>query len=148
MHNDFYCTEFFSYRSQWWPVYAIHHSDVIISAMASPGAIICSTICSGTDQRKHQSSTSQAFVRGIHWWPVDSPHKGPVMWKMLPSDDAMINMAVNRQQAIVKPITNQLTDVYTFKIYLNTTWYWIPHAVTNKPGKNCTLKIELAKNSP
>ena len=20
------------------------------------------------------------FVRGIHWWPVDSPHKGPVMF--------------------------------------------------------------------
>ena len=20
--------------------------------------------------------------RGIHWWPVDSPHKGPVTWKM------------------------------------------------------------------
>ena len=32
---------------------------------------------SGTDQRKHQSSASLAFVRGIHRWPVDSPHKGP-----------------------------------------------------------------------
>ena len=27
------------------------------------------------------------FVRGIHWWPVDSPHKGSVMWKSF--DDAM-----------------------------------------------------------
>ena len=26
-----------------------------------------SNICSGADQRKHQSSTSLAFVRGIHW---------------------------------------------------------------------------------
>ena len=31
---------------------------------------------------KHQSSASLAFVRGIHWWPVDSPHKGPVTQKM------------------------------------------------------------------
>ena len=37
--------------------------------------------CSGADQRKHQSSASLAFVRGIHRWPVDSLHKGPVMWK-------------------------------------------------------------------
>ena len=36
------------------------------------------TVCSGADQRKHQSSASLAFVRGIHRWPVNSPHKGPV----------------------------------------------------------------------
>ena len=28
-------------------------------------------------QRKHQSSASLAFVRGIHRWPVNSLHKGP-----------------------------------------------------------------------
>ena len=33
---------------------------------------------SGADQRKHQSSASLAFVRGIHRWPVNSPHKRPV----------------------------------------------------------------------
>ena len=37
-----------------------------------------STIYSGTDQRKHQSTGSLAFVRRIHRWPVNSPHKGPV----------------------------------------------------------------------
>ena len=31
-----------------------------------------------TCQRKHQSSASLAFVRGTHWRPADSPHKGPV----------------------------------------------------------------------
>ena len=40
--------------------------------------IVCSTLCSGTDQRKYQSSASLAFVRGIHRWQVDSPHKGLV----------------------------------------------------------------------
>ena len=29
-------------------------------------SIVCSTVGSGADQRKHQSSTSLAFVRGIH----------------------------------------------------------------------------------
>ena len=52
-----------------------------MSAMASQitgVSIVCWTVWSGADQRKHQSSASLAFVRGIHRWPVDSPHKGPV----------------------------------------------------------------------
>ena len=28
-------------------------------------------------------------LRGIQWWLVDSPHKGPVMWKMHPIYDIM-----------------------------------------------------------
>ena len=42
------------------------------------------------DQRKHQSSASLAFVRGIHRWPVNSPHKGPVTWKTFPFDDVIM----------------------------------------------------------
>ena len=38
-------------------------------------SFICSTVGSGADQRKHESSASLAFVRGIHRWPVNSPHK-------------------------------------------------------------------------
>ena len=64
-----------------------HYSDVLMSTMASQitsGSIICSNFCSGTDQKKLQSSTSLAFVRGIHRWPVNSLHKGPVTRKMFP----------------------------------------------------------------
>ena len=46
-----------------------HYNDVIISVLASQITslmIVYSTIYSGTDQRKHQSSASLAFVRGIH----------------------------------------------------------------------------------
>ena len=41
------------------------------------------------DQRKHQSSASLAFVWGIHRWPVNFPHKGPVTRKMFPFDDVI-----------------------------------------------------------
>ena len=57
---------------------------VIMSAMASQitgVSMVCSAVCSGADQRKHQSSVSLAFVGGIHRWPVNSPHKGPVRRK-------------------------------------------------------------------
>ena len=55
---------------------AYHYSDVILGAMASQItsiSIVFSTVYSGVDQRKHQSSASLAFVRGIHRWPVNSP---------------------------------------------------------------------------
>ena len=52
--------------------------------------IVYSTFCSGPDQRKHQSSASLAFVEGIHRWPVNSPHKGPVTRKMFPFDDVIL----------------------------------------------------------
>ena len=45
--------------------------------------------CSGADQRKHQSSSLLAFVRGIDRWPVNSPHKGPETRKMFPFDDVI-----------------------------------------------------------
>ena len=43
------------------------------SQITSP-AIVYSTVYSGADQRKHQSSVSLAFVRGFHRGPVNSPH--------------------------------------------------------------------------
>ena len=70
-----------------------HYSDVIMSAMASQITIItivCSTVYSGADQRKHESSTSLAFVQGIHRPPVNSPHKGPVTRKKFPFDDVIM----------------------------------------------------------
>ena len=70
-----------------------YYSDVIMGAMASQVTgvtIVYSPVCSGTD-KKHQSSASLAFVRGIHRWPVNSPHKGPVKReKMFPFDDVIM----------------------------------------------------------
>ena len=45
-----------------------NYNDAIMSAMASQIAgvlIVYSTVCSGADQRKHQSSAALAFVRWI-----------------------------------------------------------------------------------
>ena len=53
--------------------------------------IVYATVYSGADQRKHQSSASLAFVRGIHRWPVNSPYKWPVTRKMFPFDDVILS---------------------------------------------------------
>ena len=68
----------------WSTDWSDHNSNVIMGAIASQITsltIVYSTVYSGPDQRKHQSSASLAFVRGIHRWPVNSPHKSPVTQK-------------------------------------------------------------------
>ena len=75
-----------------------HYSDVIMSAVASQIAdvsIVCSSVCSGADQRKHQCSASLAFVRGIHRWSVVSSHKGPVTREMFQFDDVIMVQSTN-----------------------------------------------------
>ena len=49
-------------------------------------------IIQSTDQRKHQSPASLAFVRGIHRWPVNIPtNKVPVTRKKFPFDDVIMS---------------------------------------------------------
>ena len=72
----------------------LHYCDVVMSAIASQITSLTSVysiVYSGADQRKHESSASLAFVRGIHRWPVNSPHKGPVTRKMVPFDDVTMS---------------------------------------------------------
>ena len=70
-----------------------HDSDVIMDVMASQITsltIVYSIVYSGADPRKYQSSVSLTFVRGIHRWPINSLHKGPVTRKMFPFYDVIM----------------------------------------------------------
>ena len=75
----------------------ISESLVMMSTMVSQITsltIVYSTAYSCADPRKHQSSTSLAFVREIHRRPVNSLHKGPVTQKIFTFDDViMLNCA-------------------------------------------------------
>ena len=68
--------------------------DAIASQITSL-TIVYSTVYSGADQKEHQSFASLAFERGIHRWPVNSPHKWPVTRKMFPFDDVIMPDAIN-----------------------------------------------------
>ena len=78
-----------------WPIHSIpqslqwRHMSAMASRITSL-TIVYSTVYSGADQRKHQSSASLASVQGIHRWPVNSQHKGPVTRKMFPFDDVIM----------------------------------------------------------
>ena len=61
-----------------------------IASQITSLTIVFSTVYLDTDQIKHQSTASLAFVRGIHRRPVNSPHKWPVTRKMFPFDDVIM----------------------------------------------------------
>ena len=82
----------------------------------------CSTAYTGWHQRKHWSTSLALcegipclfnslsshikekfrslhywpFLKGIDWWPVDSPHKGLVMQKVFPCHDVIILQGCHR----------------------------------------------------
>ena len=73
--------------------FTFHYGDVIMDAIAfqiTSLTIVYSTVYSDVDQRKHESSASLAFVRGIHRRPVNSSHKRPVTRKMFQFDDVIM----------------------------------------------------------
>ena len=94
-----------------------HYNDVIMSAMASQITsltIVYSTVYPGADQRKHQSSAALAVVRGIHRWPMNSSHKGPVTRKMFPFDDViMITECCEHINGILQLQASYLVYVHT-----------------------------------
>ena len=73
-----------------------HHLDNMNAV-----SIVYPTVCSGADQRKHRSSASLAYVRGIHRWSVNSPHKGPVTGKMLPFDEIIMILFIFTVNTVV-----------------------------------------------
>ena len=81
-----------------------HYDDVTMTATASlitSLTIVYSTVYSSADQRKHQSSASLAFVRGIHRRPVNSPHKWPVTRKMSPFDEVIMSKKPSKLRVVV-----------------------------------------------
>ena len=51
---------------------------------------VYSTVYSGADKRKHQSSAWLAFVWGIHRWPANYTHKWPVTQTFFPFDEVIM----------------------------------------------------------
>ena len=122
----------------------VHYCDVIMGEMASQITsltIVYSTVYSDTDQRKHQSSSSLAFVRGIHRGPVNSPHKWPVTRKMFPFDDVIMYVTHHASwsnESVILAISffnqqcilgNCISILWMYSIYnsLRTSVPWIQH---------------------
>ena len=70
--------------------------------------VVCSTVYSSSDQKKHQNSTSLAFMRGIHRSPVNSPHKWSVTRKMFPFDCIIMLLRMKTLISVEEYVENSL----------------------------------------
>ena len=73
----------------------------VASQITSLTIVYSTVFFQATDQRKYQSSASLAFVRGIHRWPVNSPHKGPVTRKIFPFDDVIMWLEAEGKKRLI-----------------------------------------------
>ena len=113
-------------------IHSTHYDDVIMGEMVSQFTsltIVYSTVYSGADQSKHQSSASLAFVWGIHRGPVNSPHKWPVpvTRKMFPFDDVIMHDAA-------WPGARPWIDRALFQTYQYIVWVLLIYYGDNIPA--------------
>ena len=135
----------YTLQSHWYLMFDLsishyrRYSDVIMGVMTSQITSLTSvysTVYSGTDQRKHQSSASLAFVRGIHRWPVNSPHKGPVTRKLFPFDDVIMGNDIG---------TNDCMN--SLRKFLWVTWMVAIRIIRSgrRPNKYCFTRHLLSE---
>ena len=126
-----------------------HYDDVIMETIASQITSLTSvysTVYSGADQSKHQSSASLAFVWGIHRGPVNSPHKWPVTRKMFPFDDViMYELTTKRNTPTIYRDCNSiwyitrevfLKATMTVKVRYHCTWLYFQDKKCNLLNSN------------
>ena len=76
-----------------------HYNDVIMSTMTSQITsltIVYSNVYSRQRSKKTPKPRVTGLCEGIQRWPVNSPHKRPVMRKMFSFDDVMMPWIISR----------------------------------------------------
>ena len=135
---------------RWYVNRQYHYSDVIMSGIGSlitGVSIVSSVFGSGADQRKHQSSASLAFVRGIHrefTGHRNSPHKTLITRKIFPFDDVIMPMRDHQHMniAIHMPMHSNGSDRSSMglelinRAFMDEIWGVLFHFGENWPRYN------------
>ena len=86
------------------------------------------SLCEPTS-KKHQNPHYWPFVRAIHRWLVNSPHKGPVTRKKLPFDDVMMDSVTPPEEGLTEPgwhallMLLEVLGIFTFEHHLLTSCF-------------------------
>ena len=95
----------------------------VMTSQITGVSMVCWTICSGAEQRKHHSSASLAFLGAIQQGPVNSPHKRPVTWKIFPFDDVTMDHWCYRNNQRRKKMNNRCgMEAQLFKQFFHSVW--------------------------
>ena len=110
--------------------------------------VVYSTVYSDADQRKHQSSASLAFVRGIHRGPVNSPHKWSATRKMFPFDDVIMNTGFDNWVSYVVTTTSDKQSIGRSWVGFSLQWRHNDHdRVSNHQPHGCLLNLLFRRRS-
>ena len=118
----------------------------VMASQITSLTIVYSTVDSGADQRKHQSSASLDFVWGIHRSPVNSSHKGPVTRKMFAFDDVLmtvVSMDLTTHILAIHTTRNKAYLIPPYAIRLQYLHTWWRHQMES----SCALLALCAGNS-
>ena len=102
-----------------------------IASQITSLTIVFSTVYLATDQRKHQTSASLAFVRGIH---RNSPHKWPVTRKIFPFDDVIMFLTITRLFHHLSDIEATLRSLAKLVTLIEINW----ELIVNMAKENIT----------
>ena len=95
----------------------------------------------GPTSKKHQSPHYWPFVRGIHRWPVNSLHKGPVTRKTFPFDNVIMPSLVQIigcYKKATNPCLNQWWPGSMTRIYVTGSESVSGYAFQNIILYNCS----------
>ena len=109
---------------------------VAMASQTTSLTIVYLTVYSSADQRKHQSTASLAFLRGIHWSPVNSPHKWPVTQETFPFDDVIICLWQRRDASVSQDSVCFQSSIssHVRRVLAKQTFGW-DHSHVTRDGK-------------
>ena len=87
-------------------------------------------------------------VRGIHRWPVYSPHKGPVTWKMFPFDDVIMILQICHYRHVIRETTTSLNHLGTRHVMLLSDYmgkYCACILFTNMLQRTVQMNVSLSQ---
>ena len=128
-----------------------HYDDVIMTTLASQITsltVVYSIAYSGVDQRKHQSSASLAFVRGIHrdrWIPrTKGQQRGKCFHLMTSSWIKMVIDAFYKLLMSWWKCKNIFHPIIIFMIQKSHNLVHVTTAGLSWQGQNCDLIVSLS----
>ena len=107
--------------------------------------IVYSSVYSGPDKRKHQSSASLAFVWGINRWPVNCPHKWPVTRKCLHLMTLSCLFNIGRHDGVHLWLTQGISDIRSRYEKLEWIFMMTDFIEINFAGPNSLCRTMLGK---
>ena len=113
-----------------WSNDALQWSHTECDGVLNHRRLDCLLNCLVGYREKNESSASLGFVRGIHRWSVNSPHKRPVTGKMFPFDCVIMHLCIcklghrwYRWGLVACSLPNH---------YLNHGWFAVLWTIRNK----------------